>query len=123
MRVLHDGDSLLLRYRIYYRKGSHFKTYVAQIVGPHPNYYLQREFLMRSRICSHRFETFTYSLADGIYELVIKRFDDSDNLLSRERKWLVVFDGHLYEYAEDEMNYLYVLYAVFLLRLQSADAA
>lgn len=124
MRLVKNEDGLFLQYRLYYRKdSSSFKTYVAQIVGPHPNYYLQRAFLMRSCVCSQLFCTYTYPMENGVFEHVVKRFGTAGALVAKERKWLVVFDGRLYEYPEEDMNYLYVLYTACMLRMQTLAAA
>ncbi len=119
-----DSSSLIYRYRLYHQEGNYFKTYIARVVGPHPNYYLRRLFEIRSRKSNARFDSFGYFLENGIYEFVVKRFDSETNeLISKVRKWLVVAEGRMYEYADEEMNYQYVLYTAFNLRLQEGSAA
>ena len=59
----------------------------------------------------------------GIYEFVVKRFDSEGHLLSKERNWLIVCNGCLYQYESDDMNYQYVLYVAFLLQQKPLPAA
>ena len=112
-----DEDLLLIRYRAYQRSGIKTVSYMAEIIGPHPNYYLSRSFVDRYRQQNPRFDGFTcYVEHDGIYEIVIKRLRENGAFLSRERRWLVVAGGQTYLYEDEEMNYPYVLYCAWLLR-------
>lgn len=96
------------------------RSYVALITGPDPNYYLHRVFLPQARYG----RGYSCRLDDGIYELSIKYFcKETEKLLRRERKWLVVLDGDLYEYDGADMNYQYVLYTAGMLRFQREAAA
>lgn len=112
-----SDDLLSLHYRVYSRRDESFKTYLAQITGPNPNYILNRVFLSRDFDRHKRYICFRYRISqDGIYELAVKRFDKEGRYLSRERLWLVVFRGRHYWYADEDMNYQYVLYCEALLR-------
>ena len=113
-----ENEECIFRYRVYNRKGKTFKTYIARITGEDPNYILKRDFMFRY-ICHYsRFDTFTYILEDGIYEWMVKRFDnDTGASVEKERKWLVVSDGEMTLYDDDDMNYQYVLYTAFNLQL------
>ena len=112
-----DEALLLVRYRAYHRAGIKTVSYMAEITGPHPNYYLSRSFVDRYRQRNPRFDGLTCFVEhDGIYEIVIKRLRIDGAFLSRERKWLVVADGQTYLYEDEEMNYPYVLYCAWLLR-------
>ena len=74
-----DGSNdVVFAYRVYHRLGYTFKTCVAKITGPHPNYYLERFFDIRTRLHNERFDTFVYILGNGIYEYVIKRFEGKE---------------------------------------------
>ena len=106
----------IFRYRVYNQKGKIYKTYIAQIVGEDPNFILKRNFLPRYFYRYKRFDTFIYVLEAGIYELMVKRFDDETGAcVGKERKWLVVSDGQMTLYDEEDMNYQYVLYTASLL--------
>lgn len=119
-----DQDLLLVRYRVYHRAGIKAVTYMAEITGPHPDYYLSRSFVDRYRQSNPRFDGFTcYVKHDGIYEIVIKRQSEDGSFLSRERMWFVLADGRIYLYEDEDMNYLYVLYCAWLLRLGRAACA
>lgn len=119
-----DEDLLLVRYRVYHRAGIKAVTYMAEITGPHPDYYLSRSFVDRYRQSNPRFDGFTcYVKHDGIYEIVIKRQSEDGSFLSRERMWFVLADGRIYLYEDEDMNYLYVLYCAWLLRLGRAACA
>ena len=101
----------IFRYRVYNRKGETYKTYIAQIVGEDPTFILKRDFLFPYVSGNSRFRTFTHVLEDGIYELMVKRFDEeTGDCLEKDRRWLVVSDGELRLYDNEEMNYQYVLY-------------
>ena len=108
------SDAVVFSYRVYHRRGITFKTYIARIVGPHSNYYLDRAFDIRCHEQNNRFDTIRYVLETGIYEYVIKRYKD-DRLFQKERMWVVVCGTDVYCYADDEMNYQYVLYTQYLL--------
>ena len=108
------SDGVVFSYRVYHRKETSFRSYVAKIVGPHPNYYLDRMFDYRGHLTNSRFDTYRYWLNEGIYEYVVKRFQ-GDQVIQKERMWIVVAGNEVYSYDEDEMNYQYVLYTQFLL--------
>ena len=110
------GDDLLLRYRVYQRSGSVFKTYVARIAGPHPDFVLDRQFELCWASVNPRWTRYTCLIeCDGVYEIVIKRYSESMTYLSRERMWLVVADGESYLYADEDLNSQFVLYSAWLL--------
>ena len=121
IRLHQTEDGLQASYAVYKRQGITFKTYGAQIIGTDPNYCIQRAFLRRSCVANPRFYKFSYPLEnDGILEFVIKRYDKaSGRFLSWERKWVVVYDGTVRIYDDDEMNYQYVLYCSWLLALSA----
>lgn len=98
------------------------KVYCSRITGPDSNYILARDFVMRSHFVLGNCNKFCFSLdEDGIYEFVIKTIDShSDEIVSVERRWLIVFDHALYEYDGEELSYQYVLYTVYNLNLQSS---
>ena len=124
IRILYaDSDTVVLSYRVYHRRDTTFKSYIARICGPHPQYYLDRKYDYRQHTSNPRFDTFRYSLQNGIYEFVVKRFDSEGHLLSKERNWLIVCNGCLYQYESDDMNYQYVLYVAFLLQQKPLPAA
>lgn len=107
----------IIRYRVYHRRNVSFKTYVAKITGPHPDYILNRCFVDQWANINPRWNLYTYLLtSEGIYEISVKRFDAAGNYLSRERKWLVYYGGEMYEYESEEMNNQYVLYCAGLLQ-------
>ena len=107
----------VFRYRVYNQKGKSYRTYIAQIVGEDPNYILKRIFLPRYFYHYSRFDSFICVLEDGIYELMVKRFDDETGAcVGKERKWLVVSDGELRLYNNDQINFQYALYTAFNLR-------
>lgn len=108
-------DTVILSYRVYHRRDTSFKSYIARICGSHPQYYLDRRFDSCQHTSNPRFDTFQYCLNNGIYEFVIKRFDSDGKMLAKDRNWLIVYDGCLYQYADKEMNYQYVLYTEFVL--------
>lgn len=110
-----DSD-LIIRYRVYHRRDTSFKTYVAKITSPHPDYILNRCFLDQWANTNPRWNLYTYLLtSEGIYEISVKHFDTAGNYLLRERKWLVYYGGEIYEYENEEMNNQYVLYCAGLL--------
>lgn len=114
----------LYRFRVYDHKGQTFKCYVARITGPDPKYILKRVFDDKFTLQCKGFRQYTCLLKDGIYEQVVKRFDaDTGELLEKDRHWLVVLDGKIIRYPNDEMNYQYVLYSAFNLALQSGRQA
>lgn len=118
-----DEVSCLYRFRVYDRAGQKLKSYVARITGPDPNYILHRRFQESYHTRCKGFELFVYILDDGIYEQVTKRFDEeTGEYLGKERKWLVVSGGEMRRYGDQEMNYQYVLYSAFNLRMQGAAA-
>lgn len=113
-----ENVECVFRYRVYNRKGETFKTHIARIVGEDPNYILKRDFLFGYISHYRRFDMFTYVLDDGIYELMVKRFDEeTGDCVEKDRKWLVVSDGEMTAYDDDQMNYQYVLYTAFNLQL------
>ncbi len=112
-----QGSDLVLRYRVYQRKNTRYKTYVAWIAGTHPDYILDRGFLTVWENANPRWSQYTSLLPwDGIYEISVKRYDLAGSYLSRERLWLVASDGETHIYEEGEMNNQYVLYCAGLLR-------
>lgn len=112
-----QGSDVVLRYRVYQRRDTRYKTYVAWIAGSHPDYILDRFFLTVWENPNPRWSQYTCLLPwDGIYEISIKRYDLEGSYLSRERLWLVACDGETRIYAEGEMNNQYVLYCAGLLR-------
>ena len=108
------SDSVVFEYRVYHRKETSFRSYVAKIVGPHPTYYLNRVFDYRGHVSNSRFDTFRYWLDTGIYEFVIKRLK-GNQVIQKERMWIVVVGNEVYSYKDEEMNYQYVLYTQSLL--------
>lgn len=117
------GDDLRLCYRVYNRNASSYKTYVARIIGPHPDYYLDRKFEECWVNENSRWSSYTCLIdRNGVYEVVIKRFGRDGRFLSRERKWLFVCDGSVTEYDGGEMNGQYILYCVDLLKLSRKGA-
>ena len=111
-----ENVECVFRYRVYNHKGEVFNTYIAKIIGEDPNYILKRNFLSRYFYHYSRFDTFIYVLEDGIYELMVKRFDEeTGDCIEKDRKWLVVSDGELRLYDNEDMNYQYVLYTAFSL--------
>ena len=113
-KIEKEFGAVIFTYRVYHRQGTEFKTYVAKIIGPHPNYYLERFFDYRMHKSNSRFDTFGYVLETGIYEFVVKRYA-GNQLISKDRQWIVVDGTDVYSYDGDEMNYMYVLYTQFLL--------
>ena len=110
------GGDLLLQYRVYQRSGSVFKTYVARITGPHPDYILDRQFELCGASVNSRWTRYTCLIeSEGVYEIVIKRYLRDMTYLSRERMWLVVAEGESYLYADEDFNSQYVLYSAWLL--------
>ncbi len=119
-----DEDLLLVRYRAYQRTGVKTISYMAEVTGPHPDYYLARSFVDRYRQSNPRWDSFTYYVEhDGIYEIVIKRLSEDRAFLSRERKWLIVDSKRTYLYDGEEMNYPYVLYCAWLFRHKRVETA
>ena len=116
------GDHLVVRYRVYYRKESTFTSYMAQIIGPDPNYIIRRLFLTRYDGPRRRFVQYRFMISrDGIYELSVRRRADG-KIISRERYWLIVYKGQFHWYEDGDMNYQYVLYCESLIRSLTQDA-
>ena len=117
------GHDLVLRYRVYQRRGIICKTYVAKIVGPHPNYILNRCFQELWENSNSRWSLYTCLLyTEGIYEIAIKRFTLDGNYLGRERLWLIIYEGNVHIYEGEEMNNQYVLYCAGLLQSAGKEA-
>ena len=107
---------MILNYRVYQRKGVRAISYIARITGAHPDYILARAFVESYRRNNSRWESIVCCIdADGIYEVVIKRYAQDGGYLSRERKWIVVVCGKAYVYDDADMNAQYVLYCAWLL--------
>ena len=115
-----QGEWLVVVYRVYYRRESSFISYMARIAGPDPNFIIRRIFLPNYGGQRRRYVQFRYKICrDGIYELaVVRRIDEKRR--TRERHWLVVFNGKHYWYDGDDMNYQYVLYCESLPHPQQA---
>ena len=118
------GGDVVLRYRVYQRKGGVYKTYVARIVGPHPDFILNRCFQELWVNPNPRWSLYTCLLSrEGIYEIAIKRFDLEGNYLSRERLWFVFYGENAHIYNEDDMNNQYVLYCAGLLQSTAREVS
>lgn len=98
--------------------GTFARPYAARILGEDPVYRLKRRFL-RYTDCDAApdGQWFFFPLpTDGVYEFCVRRFQrETRRLVSREREWIILFDGSLYEIGLED-----VLYALFNLRAQSA---
>lgn len=98
--------------------GTRCKIYLARILGRDPVFRFARSFRNLSYAyskceiyCSAELEE------NGVFELCARWYDDkSEELVSRERSWFVVFEGFCYELDEDD-----VLLSVFNLNLQTAE--
>lgn len=124
MKIQPSKYGEVIDYRVYHRAHTQFKTYMARIVGPDPNYILCRCFVWRGYSSNSRWNTYTCDVpGEGIYEIVIKRFDEEGKYLSRERKWLIYYNGKYYEYEDEDMNYQYVLYCAWLIRELQRDVS
>ena len=111
-------------FEVAHLEGIRFHAYIARITGPDPNYILGRDFLTASVRRAEGRTFFRYRLYDGVYDLTVKYYDKlTGEYLNRERRWLVMLDGDLYQYNEEDANPQYVLYAAFNLALQTTGGA
>lgn len=115
----HDTE-LKLRYRVYDRKNSIYKTYVARITGPHPTYRLNRVFQEMWNNKHQRWTSYVCLLdREGVYEITIKRYDLAGHYISRERKWLFIHEGRSRECEDEAINIQYLLYCVWLVGMNN----
>ena len=111
-------------FEVAHLQGIRFHAYIARITGPDPNYILGRAFLTENVMHTEGCSYFHYRLYDGVYDLSVKYYDElTGEYLNRERLWLIMLDGDLYEYSSEDMNYQYVLYTEYNLRQQTGGAA
>lgn len=89
--------------------------YLAEITGSHPVYLFARDFVHLNFDYSPNCIFCDAELPDdGVYEFCARWYrKDDDCYFKRNRIWFVIFDGTLYEVAQDE-----VLFTLFNLRQQ-----
>jgi hypothetical protein len=112
-------DTITLKCRLPDRT---IRCYLAQIIGPDPNYVLKREFVEDYGYYRDRWGYLAefHLDYDGVYDLWTRSEDPETGELQKEHKWLIRFGETLYIYDYHEMNARYILYTLFNLRLQGA---
>jgi hypothetical protein len=104
------------QYTIAKKPGTYLKTYVAQITGPDPVYFLHRRFLERL-LCADdgKNPTYYYNLpGHGVFEQCVKCIDKrTGEIVWKKRSWFVYYQRTIYP-----IEYRDVLYARFNLEMQ-----
>jgi hypothetical protein len=97
------------------KRGTHIRTYVAEITGEHPVYGFQRNFIGKTIYGYHDKREYEYELGEwGIFEQGITRLAKGTNeVLERERRWFVLTEKSIYEIERED-----VLFCLFNLNRQ-----
>lgn len=93
--------------------------YVAAITGTHPVYGVNLKFVCPIFSNSPSGTKYTFYLENNIYQVAFNSYSkDTGRLIERNRFWLVVFQGDVYDYAYGDISQDYALLTAYNIQAQ-----